>query len=132
MNETTAEDIRANPARRWSMLGLGVLAQAAGAVFSNAPAFLLPTLQNAHGMELSHAGLVVAAPTVGFLVSLMAWGTVVDRIGEPGPLTDWGSLRRRDASDPGDGGLACSGGRRRLPGARSSREHRPVVIPVRV
>ena len=82
MNETTAEDIRANPARRWSMLGLGVLAQAAGAVFSNAPAFLLPTLQTVHGMELPRAGLVVAAPTVGFLVSLMAWGAVVDRIGE--------------------------------------------------
>ncbi|RVW11220.1 MFS transporter [Prescottella agglutinans] len=64
------------------MLGLGVLAQAAGAVFANAPAFLLPTLRNDHGLALSQAGLVVAAPTVGFLVSLMAWGVVVDRMGE--------------------------------------------------
>ncbi|PTR31839.1 sugar phosphate permease [Rhodococcus sp. OK519] len=82
MDTTAGEEVRVNSTKRWSMLGLGVLAQAAGAVFSNAPAFLLPTLQNIHGMELSRAGLVVAAPTVGFLVSLMAWGAVVDRIGE--------------------------------------------------
>lgn len=82
MSATVGEEVRAGSAKRWSMLGLGVLAQAAGAVFSNAPAFLLPTLHDTHGMELSRAGLVVAAPTVGFLVSLMAWGAVVDRVGE--------------------------------------------------
>lgn len=82
MNKTVVRETQTGPARRWSMLGLGVLAQAAGAVFSNAPAFLLPTLQDSHGMALSRAGLLVAAPTVGFLVSLMAWGVVVDRIGE--------------------------------------------------
>lgn len=82
MSETRTRELQTNTLHRWSMLGLGVLAQAAGAVFSNAPAFLLPTLQHAHGMDLSRAGLVVAAPTVGFLVSLMAWGAVVDRIGE--------------------------------------------------
>ncbi|WP_305095301.1 MFS transporter [Prescottella sp. R16] len=64
------------------MLVLGVLAQAAGATFSNAPAFLLPALETEHGLDLSRAGLLVAAPTVGFLVSLMAWGAIVDRIGE--------------------------------------------------
>ncbi|MCL2534802.1 MAG: MFS transporter [Nocardiaceae bacterium] len=82
MTGTRIRELQANPLHRWSMLGLGVLAQTAGAVFSNAPAFLLPTLQDEHGLELSRAGLVVAAPTVGFLVSLMAWGVVVDRIGE--------------------------------------------------
>lgn len=82
MNDATTRERRVSPVHRWSMLGLGVLAQAAGAVFSNAPAFLLPTLQGTHGMDLPRAGLVVAAPTVGFLVSLMAWGAVVDRIGE--------------------------------------------------
>ncbi len=51
------------------MLALGVLAQAAGAVFSNAPAFLLPTLNDTHGMELSRAGLVVAAADCRFLLS---------------------------------------------------------------
>ncbi|TJZ81706.1 MFS transporter [Rhodococcus oryzae] len=64
------------------MLGLGVLAQAAGGVFANAPAFLIPTLHDSQGMSLARAGLIAAAPTVGFLVSLFAWGVVVDRIGE--------------------------------------------------
>ncbi|QBJ98528.1 MFS transporter [Rhodococcus sp. ABRD24] len=64
------------------MLGLGVLAQSAGAVFANAPAFLIPTLHDEYGMNLSQAGLIAAAPTLGFLVSLMAWGAIVDRIGE--------------------------------------------------
>ncbi|QKT14224.1 MULTISPECIES: MFS transporter [unclassified Rhodococcus (in: high G+C Gram-positive bacteria)] len=64
------------------MLALGVLAQAAGAMFANAPAFLIPTLQSDYGVSLSRAGLIAAAPTLGFLVSLMAWGAVVDRIGE--------------------------------------------------
>ena len=41
MNDVTP-DRQLSAARRWSMLGLGVLAQAAGAVFSNAPAFLIP------------------------------------------------------------------------------------------
>ncbi|WP_170312908.1 MFS transporter [Prescottella subtropica] len=78
----TSTDTTAGAARRWTMLGLGVLAQAAGATFANTPAFLLPVLGSDHGLELSRAGLIVAAPTVGFLVSLMAWGAVVDRIGE--------------------------------------------------
>ena len=33
-------------------------------------------------LSLSRAGLIAAAPTLGFLVSLIAWGAVVDRIGE--------------------------------------------------
>ncbi|WP_206615193.1 MFS transporter [Rhodococcus spongiicola] len=82
MDETRHQDVRVSATQRWSMLGLGVLAQTAGALFSNAPAFLLPTLVDDHGMGLSRAGLLVSAPTVGILVSLIAWGVVVDRIGE--------------------------------------------------
>lgn len=81
MNDVTP-DRQLSTARRWSMLGLGVLAQAAGAVFSNAPAFLIPTLTTQTGMSLPQAGLIAAAPTVGFLFTLFAWGIVVDRIGE--------------------------------------------------
>lgn len=82
MDATVGEETRVSSAKRWSMLGLGVLAQAASAVFSNAPVFLLPTLHDTHGMDLPRAGLLVAAPTIGFLVSLMAWGAIVDRVGE--------------------------------------------------
>ncbi|WP_197023498.1 MFS transporter [Rhodococcus sp. UNC363MFTsu5.1] len=76
------QDERSTASRRWTMLGLGVLAQTAGGVVANAPAFLIPTLHDAQGMSLARAGLIAAAPTVGFLVSLFAWGLVVDRIGE--------------------------------------------------
>ncbi|MFC7447333.1 MFS transporter [Rhodococcus daqingensis] len=76
------QDERSTASRRWTMLGLGVLAQTAGGVFANAPAFLIPTLHDADGMSLARAGLIAAAPTAGFLVSLFAWGLVVDRVGE--------------------------------------------------
>ncbi|MFX0576877.1 MFS transporter [Nocardia nepalensis] len=67
--------------RRWSMLGLGVFAQAASAVFIHGVPFLLPAL-TADGMPLATAGLLVAMPTVGLVCTLIAWGYVVDRIGE--------------------------------------------------
>ncbi|MFG1795592.1 MFS transporter [Nocardia sp. NPDC049149] len=67
--------------RRWSMLGLGVFAQAASAVFVHGVAFLLPALTD-RGMSLAAAGLLVAMPTVGLVCTLIGWGYVVDRIGE--------------------------------------------------
>ncbi|MFD6156864.1 MFS transporter [Nocardia sp. NPDC060256] len=67
--------------RRWSMLGLGVFAQAASAVFVNGVAFLLPALTD-RGMPLATAGLLVAMPTFGLVCTLIAWGYLVDRIGE--------------------------------------------------
>jgi len=67
--------------RRWSMLGLGVFAQASSAVFIHGVPFLLPAL-TADGMPLATAGLLVAMPTVGLVCTLIAWGYVVDRIGE--------------------------------------------------
>lgn len=67
--------------RRWSMLGLGVFAQASSAVFIHGVPFLLPAL-TADGMPLATAGLLVAMPTLGLVCTLIAWGYVVDRIGE--------------------------------------------------
>lgn len=67
--------------RRWSMLGLGVFAQAASAVFVQGVPFLLPALTD-RGMHLATAGLLVAMPTAGLVCTLIAWGYVVDRIGE--------------------------------------------------
>ncbi|MFE3292979.1 MFS transporter [Rhodococcus sp. NPDC059234] len=81
MSITTREQ-QASTTRRWSMLGLGVFAQTAGGVFANAPAFLIPTLHDRAGLSLAQAGVIAAMPTVGFLVILIAWGAVVDRIGE--------------------------------------------------
>ncbi|MCP2287398.1 MFS transporter [Nocardia amikacinitolerans] len=75
----TVTEIRAG--RRWSMLALGVFAQASSAVFIHGTPFLLPAL-TARGMPLPTAGLLVAMPTVGLVCTLIAWGYVVDRIGE--------------------------------------------------
>ena len=67
--------------RRWSMLGASTLAQAAAAIMVHGPAFLIPAL-HAGGLSLPEAGLVAAAPTVGVMLALVAWGAVSDRYGE--------------------------------------------------
>jgi len=64
------------------MLAAGVLAQLASAVTVHGPAFLIPTLHRDRDLTLVHAGLVVAAPTVGVMLTLVAWGAAVDRWGE--------------------------------------------------
>lgn len=71
-----------SPHRKWVMLALGMLAQTAGAVFINGTAFLIPALHDDLGLSLPRAGLLVAMPTVGIMLTLIAWGILVDRIGE--------------------------------------------------
>jgi len=80
MTTLAATDIGA--ARRWWMLGASTLAQASAAVMMHGPAFLIPALHDQEGMTLARAGLVAAAPTIGVMVSLVAWGAVTDRRGE--------------------------------------------------
>jgi MFS family permease len=69
-------------ARRWSMLVIALGATLSANVFINGAAFLIPTLHNEHGLDLSRAGLVSAMPSFGMVVTLIAWGYLVDRIGE--------------------------------------------------
>ncbi|NLU81581.1 MFS transporter [Rhodococcus sp. HNM0569] len=64
------------------MLALGMFAQAAQAVFVNGVAFLIPELQRTHGLSLAHTGLLVSAPTVGVMATLIVWGGLADRYGE--------------------------------------------------
>lgn len=73
--------------RAWLNLGLGVGAQAAGTVFINTPAFLILLLHTQRGLTLAEAGLLAAAPTVGMVLTLFAWGALVDRIGERWVIT---------------------------------------------
>lgn len=67
---------------RWLMLGVGMLAQVAGTVLSNAPLFLIPYLHLERGLTLVEAGLLASTPFASLTVSLVAWGAIVDRIGE--------------------------------------------------
>ncbi|WP_063000331.1 MFS transporter [Nocardia mikamii] len=76
---TTVTQVRTN--RRWTMLALGVFAQSSSAVIVHGTPFLLPALTD-RGMPLATAGLLVAMPTVGLVCTLIAWGYIVDRVGE--------------------------------------------------
>lgn len=67
--------------RRWLVLAVGVLAMIAGCTFQNGLAYLIPTLRS-EGLSLSAAGMMTAAPTVGLLLTLVAWGAAADRFGE--------------------------------------------------
>ncbi|MGI9083899.1 MAG: MFS transporter [Aeromicrobium sp.] len=69
------------------MLAVGMLAQIAGTLLSNAPVFLIPFLNLERGLTLVQAGLLASTSLVGTMLTLIAWGAVVDRIGERLSLT---------------------------------------------
>src|ERR1044072_3877388 len=68
--------------RRWSMLGIALSATLCANVFSNGAAFLIPTLHPELRPDLAKAGLLSSMPSFGMVATLIAWGYVVDRIGE--------------------------------------------------
>lgn len=63
------------------MLALSMLGQSATSAAVNGPAFLIPALLLT-GVDLTTAGWVAAATTAGATLTLIAWGGVVDRVGE--------------------------------------------------
>lgn len=69
-------------ARRWSILGLALTATLCANVFINGVAFLIPTLHSDHGLDLAGAGLLSSLPSFGMVATLIAWGYLVDRLGE--------------------------------------------------
>jgi MFS family permease len=68
--------------RRWSMLAIALTATTCANVFINGAAFLIPTLHTERGLSLAHAGLLASMPSFGLVITLIAWGYVVDRVGE--------------------------------------------------
>ena len=68
--------------RRWSMLGASTFAQATAAIMMHGPVFLIPVLHDREGLSLAQAGVVAAAPVVGVMLTLVAWGVLTDRRGE--------------------------------------------------
>jgi MFS family permease len=70
------------PAAAWRMLGLGVAAQAASTLLITTPAYLIPLLHLRRGLPLAQAGLLTAAPSLGVVLTLVAWGAAADRHGE--------------------------------------------------
>jgi sugar phosphate permease len=73
---------RVSTGRRWAMLAVGVLAQGTSSIVINGPAFLIPALHRQDGLSLVEASIVAAAPSLGVMVTLIAWGYAVDMVGE--------------------------------------------------
>jgi MFS family permease len=69
-------------ARRWSMLAIALTTTLCANVFINGVAFLIPTLHTERGLDLAEAGFISALPSFGMVVTLIAWGYLVDRFGE--------------------------------------------------
>src|SRR5262249_31095208 len=72
-------------ARRWLVLAVGTVAVTAGSAFQYGLAYLIPALR-ADGLSLAQAGVIVACPTAGLLLTLGAWGAAADRRGGRGVL----------------------------------------------
>ncbi len=68
--------------RRWFILAAGLTAQATTSSFLYGLPFLIPALQTDHGLSLTSAGVLIAAPLLGLLLALIGWGAAADRFGE--------------------------------------------------
>jgi sugar phosphate permease len=68
--------------RRWTILAVGTYAQAATCTFLYGIPMLIPALRAQLGLSLFRAGLLVSAPILGVLLTLIAWGALADRYGE--------------------------------------------------
>lgn len=64
------------------MLGLSMAAQISTGMIVTGPAFLIPELHAERHLSLARAGLLVTMPNIGMMLTLIAWGALVDRVGE--------------------------------------------------
>lgn len=69
------------------MLVVSLTATLSANVFVNAVPFLIPALVAQRGIGMAGAGLLVATPNLGMVVTLIPWGYALDRIGERAVLT---------------------------------------------
>lgn len=68
--------------QRWVVLAATVASQAAASVAINGPAFLIPAWRAEGDLSLAAAGTLATMPVAGVMLTLVAWGLVVDRVGE--------------------------------------------------
>jgi MFS family permease len=67
---------------RWSMLVIASAATLSSFLFINGVAFMIPELETDHDVTLTEASLLASMPSWGMVVTLIAWGYLVDRAGE--------------------------------------------------
>jgi MFS family permease len=68
--------------RRWTILAVGTLAQAATSATVYGMPMLVPALRSQEHLSLVGASWVVSAPILGILLTLIAWGAAADKYGE--------------------------------------------------
>lgn len=61
---------------------LGVAAALVTSVFLAAPPFLIPTLTQDMGLDLTSAGFIAVLSNLGLVATLVIWGGIADRYGE--------------------------------------------------
>ncbi|GAA3539925.1 MFS transporter [Aeromicrobium flavum] len=71
----------------WLMLAAGMVAQVTATAIVSTPLLLIPYLHLDQGLSLLASGSLAAAPAVGTLLTLVAWGAIVDHVGERISLT---------------------------------------------
>ncbi len=68
-------------ARRWVMLLVSMTAAITTTATVNSAGFLIPELHR-EGLSLRDAGVFAAAAPLGLLLTTVAWGALIDRVGE--------------------------------------------------
>lgn len=69
-------------AARWSVVVVALVATLCSFVFINGIAFVIPMLETKRETNLAMAGLLASMPSFGMVLTLFAWGALLDRIGE--------------------------------------------------
>ena len=64
------------------ILSISMVAQIASVAAMYGVPYVLPQLRDAYGLSTAQAGMLVGLPAFGLLVTLLAWGVVIDRVGE--------------------------------------------------
>jgi sugar phosphate permease len=64
------------------VLAVGTAAQASAIALLTGPSVLAPELRDELGLSLTEVGVVIAAPWIGPILTLLPWGILADRVGE--------------------------------------------------
>jgi MFS family permease len=78
---------RLSSGARWSLMIVSLFVTASSFLFISGIAFLIPALESRRGVPLAEASLLSSMPSWGMVITLVAWGYVVDRVGEQMVLT---------------------------------------------
>ncbi|WP_301150355.1 MFS transporter [Mycobacterium simiae] len=84
--ESTASE-SPNAGTRWAIMIVALVVTSSSFLFINGVAFLIPALEAERKTSLAQAGLLSSMPSWGMVVTLIAWGYVLDRAGERVVLT---------------------------------------------